>query len=347
MMTRASFIRSDVYSPVVIWSCALPRPPVPTPRVLRVVEGIWARMVANRKMAGPILSQALREARTLGSKERPVAGDVLTGLIRHERALARIDPDPLCAWLRLANDGPPDLPDPPDAYAIALSLPDDLANEWWSRLGPARAIELARTLAGRAPFTLRVLREPFEIPVPYRRVGDTLYPEKRFNLKEGALLVQDRGSQHIAEVAFPGRGGTVLDLCAGAGGKSLAMAAMGAKVQAWDVRTRALDELAKRAAAARLSIYVAPPKGRYDVVLVDAPCSETGVLRRHPENRWKLQFPTDAQRRLVEQARGLGDRVVYATCSLAMRENEEIVPGGETLWPGESEGYYLAGARDV
>ncbi|MFZ5479740.1 MAG: hypothetical protein ACOZNI_23450 [Myxococcota bacterium] len=332
-----------------IWSCALPSPPPPSPRVLRVCEAIWARMSADRAHAGPILSRALREARTLGSKERPLAGDLLTGLVRHERALARLDPDPIRAWLRLASDGPPDLDDPDDAYAIALSLPDDLAREWWDRLGPERAVALARLLAGRAPVTLRVLRDPVDLPVPHRREGRAIVLEGRANVhlldawKEGRVEVQDLHSQRIVDVAFPGAGARVLDLCAGAGGKSLALAAMGARVQAWDVRPRALDELRKRAARAGLAVEIGPPKGTYDTVLVDAPCSGSGVLRRHPENRWKLRYMSDTQNVLMIQARRIAGRVVYSTCSLATRENEAIVPGGETIWPTEEgEGFYVA-----
>lgn len=343
-----------------IWSCALPTPSPPTPRVERAVEAIWARIAADRRHAGPILSRALREMRTLGSKERPAVGDAVLGLIRHERALARLDPDPVRAWLHLAAEGVPDLPDPGDdaaAYAIAVSLPDDVAAEWWERLGPDVAVAHARTLSGRAPIALRVLREPVEVPFPHRRVGErAIVLEGRANLdlwpayREGRVEVQDLGSQRIADAAFPGEGARVLDLCAGAGGKSLALAALGAKVDAWDVRPHALEELRRRAARAGLDVRVGEPRGRYDLVLVDAPCSGTGVLRRHPENRWKLRFPTEDQRGLLERARDLGGRVVYATCALTRRENEDLVRSvaeplwEETLWPeeGGTEGYYLA-----
>jgi 16S rRNA C967 or C1407 C5-methylase (RsmB/RsmF family) len=318
--------------------------------VWRVIEQLWARIAADRAHAGPILSEGLRAARTLGSKERPVAGDVLTGLMRHARALARIDADPLAAWQRLCEDGVPDLDDPPDAYAIAASVPDDLAAEWWERLGPEGAIAHARTLAGRAPVALRVLREPVDLPVPHRRVGPrAIVLEGRANLhvldafRDGHVEVQDLGSQRIVDAAFEGLGpgARVLDLCAGAGGKSLALAALGARVDAWDVRPQALRELSRRAERAGLRIRVGPPRDRYDLVLVDAPCSGTGVLRRHPENRYKLRFPTDTQAALLRDALRLAPRVVYATCSLARRENEELVRSvvgapvrEETIWPG-------------
>ncbi len=333
---------------MAIWSAALPLPEPPSPRVWRVVERVWAQMQANRAMAGPTLSRALREERSLGSKERPVAGDALTGLIRHERALARLHPEPLAAWWRLCTEGVPDLPDPPDALAVALSVPDALAAEWAERLGPEGALALARTLAGRAPVWLRALHPDAEVPVPHHREGAAIRLDGRANVnvfpdfRAGRLEVQDLGSQRIAEAAFLGPGCRVLDLCAGAGGKSLTLAALGAKVTAWDVRRNALHELADRAHRAQLPIEIAEPRGTYDVVLVDAPCSGTGVLRRHPENRWKLRFPIDIQRDLFQRARKMGGKVIYATCSLARRENEEIAGDGITLWPepGGSEGYF-------
>ncbi len=333
-----------------IWSCALPEVTEPTPRVWRVVEQIWGRIAENRSFAGPILSAAMREFRTLGSKERPVAGDILTGLMRHERALARLRDHPLAAWLQLCREGVPDLDDPENAYAIAVSLPDWIGAEWWTRLGSDAAIAHARIVAGRAPVTLRVLREPGEIAIPHHRVGHAIVLEERTNVhlldafRHGDVEVQDLGSQRIAEAAFPGVGGTVLDLCAGAGGKSLALAALGARVQAWDVRRDALVELDRRARRCRLDVHIGPPSGRYDVVLVDAPCSGTGVLRRHPENRWKLRFPIGEQRELYARAQTMAGRVVYATCALTRRENEEIAPGGETLWPedGGRDGFYVA-----
>jgi 16S rRNA (cytosine967-C5)-methyltransferase len=339
----------------MLWSCALPTPPPPTPRILRAIAPIVAELRARPTHAGPIIAAGLRAARTLGSKERPVAGDLLLGMIRHERALARIDADPLAAWARL-SDGVPDLDDPPDAYAVALSLPAEIADEWWERLGPEAAIALAKRQAGRAPVVLRLLRE-VAIDLPHRRVGPhAIVLEGRTNLdllpayRDGAIEVQDLGSQAIVDRAFPGKGARVLDMCAGAGGKSLALAAMGARVQAWDVRPAALEELRKRAARARLDVHIGPPKGRYDMVLVDAPCSGTGVLRRHPENRWKLRFPVEIQRELLERAFGMSDNVVYATCSLTRRENEDLVrqvsapAWEETLWPtDDGEGFYMAG----
>ena len=112
-----------------------------------------------------------------------------------------------------------------------------------------------------APVALRVLRDPVDLPVPHRRTGRAIVLDGRTNLtlldawKEGRIEVQDLGSQAIVdfvgEVLTGERGGLlpgarILDLCAGAGGKSLALAALGARVQAWDTRRSALDELLTR-----------------------------------------------------------------------------------------------------
>ncbi len=339
--------------------------------MLRVVRELWGRVVERPGWAGPIVAEGLRAARTLGSKERPIAGDALLGMIRHHRALAYgagLEAGDLSglldAWCALAAKTLPQREDPANAYGIATSVPDDLATEWWTRLGPERAVALARDLAGRAPVALRVLRGPVELPVPTTPVGaHGLLLEGRLNLhevpafKEGRVEVQDLGSQRIVDAAWEaartvGPSPRVLDLCAGAGGKSLALAALGAHVQAWDIRPQALRELGKRAARAGLDITIAPPRPdqRFELVLVDAPCSGTGVLRRHPENRWKLQFPTAIQAGLLERALDLAPQVVYATCSLARRENEDIVSrvtghheAGTTNWPGDAlggEGFY-------
>ena len=145
---------------------------------------------------------------------------------------------------------------------------------------------------------------------------------------------------------------TVMDLCAGAGGKSLALAARGARVRATDVRSKALDELKKRARRAGASIAIEQPSPA-DLVLVDAPCSGSGRLRRNPAIRWGLtdQAHRRTQAELLVAATdfvGPGGILVYATCSLLSRENDHPTPAGftitesRTLWPhtDNSDGFY-------
>ncbi len=159
----------------------------------------------------------------------------------------------------------------------------------------------------------------------------------------GAFEVQDEGSQLLAELVDPG--GLVVDLCAGAGGKTLALAARHPdRLVACDVRERALHELHKRAARAGAAVEVhqlgadgALPRAvarlRADRVLVDAPCTGSGVLRRHPERRWLIDGPhlercVALQHSILHRAAGLvrpGGRLIYGTCSVFPAENREVV----------------------
>ena len=157
------------------------------------------------------------------------------------------------------------------------------------------------------------------------------------------MEAQDEGSQLLAELATAGAGARplIVDLCAGAGGKTLAIAAT-------DIDARKLEELRRRARRAAVSNAQAvqleggawPPaldqlRGRADVVFVDAPCSGIGALRRNPEARWRLREADLAgfaakQRGILDGARALlapGGRLVYATCTLLAVENADVVAG--------------------
>jgi 16S rRNA (cytosine967-C5)-methyltransferase len=257
--------------------------------------------------------------------------------------------------------------------ALAASLPDWLAARLVADWGD-EAEPLARALNQRAPMTVRanllVLGQPDAreaLALELARAGletragswcDTaLIIESRTNLfgldafRRGALEAQDEGSQLLAELAIAGAGARplVVDLCAGAGGKTLAMAArLGnrGRIVATDVDGKKLEELRRRARRATVSNAQAielpggawPPaldelRGRADVVLVDAPCSGIGALRRNPEARWRLREADLAgfaakQREILDGARALlapGGRLVYATCTLLAVENAEVV----------------------
>jgi 16S rRNA (cytosine967-C5)-methyltransferase len=166
--------------------------------------------------------------------------------------------------------------------------------------------------------------------------------------KSGAVEVQDEGSQLVALLADARPGMQVADFCAGAGGKALAMAArMGGKgrVLACDVsegrlarakermRRAGIDNIEPRRMATERDKWVKRSKGKFDRVLVDAPCSGTGAWRRNPDARWRavdLDELTDLQSRILDSAARLvkpGGRLVYATCSLLMEENEDRVDG--------------------
>lgn len=155
----------------------------------------------------------------------------------------------------------------------------------------------------------------------------------------GLIEVQDLGSQLLLESAGIAPGGRWLDACAGAGGKTLQLGQLlgpSAHVDAFDIRRSALAELATRAARANLrnvTILEKAPGGRYDGVLVDAPCSGSGTWRRAPHLKW-----TTTPQQVAEAARiqrdllaasservSPGGRLVYATCSLNRSENEGVI----------------------
>lgn len=163
----------------------------------------------------------------------------------------------------------------------------------------------------------------------------------------GDVEVQDEGSQLLAAMLAPKRGEMVVDFCAGAGGKTLALGAAmrnTGRLYAFDVSGHRLDGLKPRLARSGLSnVYPAQIAherddrikrltGKIDRVLVDAPCSGLGTLRRNPDLKWR-QSPKALEELGIKQAAILdsaarlvkpGGRLVYATCSLLKRENEDI-----------------------
>jgi len=166
--------------------------------------------------------------------------------------------------------------------------------------------------------------------------------------RDGAFEMQDEGSQLVALLCAPRPGDIVVDGCAGAGGKTLALAAIMANrgtIHAFDTAAFRLEELqqrARRAGAQNVRVHALEENdlrpltrlhAEADVVLIDAPCSGTGVLRRNPDIGWKLR-EADVSRLVDEQARLLliyaplvkpGGRLVYAVCSLLPAEGEKQV----------------------
>jgi 16S rRNA (cytosine967-C5)-methyltransferase len=164
--------------------------------------------------------------------------------------------------------------------------------------------------------------------------------------RDGVIEVQDEGSQLAALLVGARAGHQVVDICAGAGGKSLAMAAaIGNKgrLVAADIskgrllrskerlRRAGVDNVEPRQIEPERDRWVRRSRGKYDRVLVDAPCTGTGAWRRNPDARWR---PVDLERVVARQTAILGQaarlakpggRVVYVTCSLLPEENEQVV----------------------
>jgi 16S rRNA (cytosine967-C5)-methyltransferase len=208
--------------------------------------------------------------------------------------------------------------------------------------------ETLRVLKTLQPFgagPAGVLTGALRIPAP--QAADRAAPvEHEPEVAKGWFEVQDLGSQIAAAAAGQIKGLQVLDLCAGGGGKTLALgAAMGSsgQIYAYDSDSRRLSEVVTRAQRAGVrNLQVRSPRkpgalddlaGRMDLVFVDAPCTGSGVWRRHPDAKWRL---TEAQleRRIADQKAVLaqarrmtrpGGRIVYVTCSLLAEENEDRI----------------------
>ncbi|MDB5956053.1 RsmB/NOP family class I SAM-dependent RNA methyltransferase [Ramlibacter sp.] len=172
----------------------------------------------------------------------------------------------------------------------------------------------------------------------------------------GAVEVQDEGSQLLALITDARRGQMVVDFCAGAGGKTLALGAAmrnTGRLYAFDVSAHRLDNLKPRLARSKLSnvhpAAIAHERderikrlaGKIDRVIVDAPCSGLGTLRRNPDLKWRqspqaLAELTTKQSAILESAARLlkpGGRIVYATCSLLRAENEDIAAAFSAAHP--------------
>jgi 16S rRNA (cytosine967-C5)-methyltransferase len=166
--------------------------------------------------------------------------------------------------------------------------------------------------------------------------------------REGRIEVQDEGSQLIARLVQPKRGEMVVDFCAGAGGKTLAIGALmrsSGRLYAFDINEKRLTSMGPRLKRSGLSnvhpvairnesdLRVKRLAGKCDRVLVDAPCSGSGTLRRNPDLKWRfseaeLARVNEVQQAVLRAASRLvkpGGRVVYATCSLLQRENQDVI----------------------
>ncbi len=241
--------------------------------------------------------------------------------------------------------------------AEAANLPDWIYRLFQDDLGEALSPTIA-ALNSRAPVDLRVnlskttreaaqvalLAEEIEtetvamVPTALRVTKNPRRVAGSKAFAQGLLELQDAASQSIVDLFDVAEGQSVLDYCAGGGGKTLAMAAKhpNARFDAWDIsaaRLAPLKERAKRAGAQVRLLSDAPTTVAYDVVVVDAPCSGAGSWRRNPEGKWRLtedslqQVQTmqsnvlDAACKTVKS----GGTLVYITCSVLKSENQDQI----------------------
>ncbi|MCJ7604204.1 MAG: 16S rRNA (cytosine(967)-C(5))-methyltransferase RsmB, partial [Desulfobulbaceae bacterium] len=251
--------------------------------------------------------------------------------------------------------------------AVRLNHPDWLYQRWLARYGENVATRICTANNQQAALVLRVntklmARESFinELEKSGIRARPGIYcpeavvlPDYRGDIAglpgyaSGKFMVQDEGAQLISLMLSPFRSGKCLDACAGLGGKTVHLAQLcpaGSQVVAIEpnpIRFKLLQENVKRMGLAdrvssrqtTLGDFQDKAGSLFQAILVDAPCSGLGVIRRHPDIRWN-RSPDDLKRyqaeqlKLLSQAAALlspGGLLVYATCSIEPEENEEVV----------------------
>src|SRR5256885_319513 len=272
----------------------------------------------------------------------------------------------------------------PQPFEVECELPDWAIERLSVHYDESALLALAKGLRQSAPLDLRV--NPLKISreaalerlatdglraaaTPYSPEGIRLAEKPAINqhplFLEGCIEVQDEGSQLLCHLVAPKRGEMVVDFCAGAGGKTLALGALmrsSGRLYAFDISPKRLAGLQPRLARSGLS-NVHPQRiegvndarvkrlaGKIERVLVDAPCSGFGTLRRNPDMKWR-QTPEDVlglvekQKSILAAAARLvkpGGRLVYATCSILEEEKrrgvEDFLPNAPFSLPPAGEG---------
>lgn len=312
------------------------------------------------------MSRYFREHKAIGAKDRAELSEIIYGMMRWRALLDFLSTKPLTWEKRFEVYASVDLTkesrrsDIPQH--VALSFPKVLFDDLAASHGVEMASEICRISNAPAPTTVRanVMKGSRDAllakwqsiypvsPTPVSPNGITF--AKRFNFfemqefKDGLFEIQDEGSQLLADLVQAEPGQQVLDYCAGAGGKTLAFAPRmqnRGQIFLHDVRSHALQDSKKRLRRAGIQnaqvvlasdeVKLKKMKKRMDWVLVDAPCTGTGTMRRNPDMKWG--YDHDLLLRLVGQQRQIFEKalsflapsgkIVYATCSVLKEENEQ------------------------
>lgn len=333
---------------------------VPDPRALRPHHGLL--------LASLTLCDVDEGGHPVGHRD-PGERSALDGLLARRKDLAERLPFPrktLGKALRAARAAVTRLPEA-SATAVTAGVQPDFLSALREQLGEPHTARLLDYMGQQGPPTLRVRPDPVgdlrpQVIAEVERHGVRALPASdepaaviclgtaRLTTSplfhSGTFEMQDAGSQRLAALAAAQPGERVADWCAGAGGKTLALAASMAgkgSIVALDIHPRRLGECKRRVRRAGVADMVQVRKhhpdagndsdlGEFDCVLVDAPCSSAGALRRTPELRWHLdatwleRFPAQQMVIALRAAARVkpGGRLVYATCSVLRAENEDV-----------------------
>lgn len=319
--------------------------------VLNVIRtGLYQIWFTDRIPPFAAVSEAVGIARDLSPDSPGLVNAILRTALRKKESLI---------WPDMEKD-------PERAIAVLHSHPSWLVRRLLAQFGAEETLAVLKanntipplalrvnTLKASRQKTLAVLAEAgfTTTPAPFSADGIIVSPpvsglRETAAYQAGLIRVQDEASQLIARLVAPEPGERILDLCAGAGGKSLHLAALmenRGSITALDLHSERLRML--RAEAGRLGVSIvetrtgdaaAPSEGLrqgFDRVLLDAPCSGLGTLRRNPEIRWRL-LPADlsacmrTQKRLLASAAQCtrpGGRLVYSVCTVTPEENEIVI----------------------
>lgn len=350
----------------------------PGARVAAAIDVLDA--IGAGQSAEKALTRWARNSRFAGSKDRAAVRDHVFDVLRHWRSdaarggaesgrarmIGRLRHQGIDPGVLFSGQGHAPKPlsvlesgngKPPNCTGDAWDLPDWLIPNFMESLGEA-AEQTALALTERAPVTLRVNISKSSVADVQRVLlddGIATITNPRANtaltVTEGArrvrntatflnglVEIQDASSQ--AAVSNLGDPGRALDICAGGGGKALAMAALGWSVTASDIDADRMSDIPVRAARGDHSVEICSPerlnaRRPFDLVFVDAPCSGSGTWRRTPEAKWaltqdRLDELIHMQRQILNQAVHMvlpGGILLYATCSVLRGENEEQVQG--------------------
>ncbi|HOZ87594.1 MAG TPA: RsmB/NOP family class I SAM-dependent RNA methyltransferase [Bacteroidia bacterium] len=370
----------------------------------------------KNRYADKALEKVFKEHVQWGSRDRRFVAEAVYDIVRNYRLYAQLAESEknfwfiTAVWLVLKNN---DIPDWQEfkhvdaAYilsqkdllksnpAVYESYPDWLWDLGTKELGAERWQKEAISMNQQAPVFLRTntlktttvklseaLKKENIETIEVQNLSNALQLKKRENVfqnklfKEGWFEVQDAGSQMIAEFLAPGPSDYVIDACAGAGGKSLHMAALmnnKGKILALDVEAFKLEELRKRAKRAgafnietktiETGKTIKSLEKRADKLLLDVPCSGLGVLKRNPDAKWKLSAEVIERTRLLQQTiltdyssmLKINGTMVYSTCSILPSENKQQVSlfleqhpnfallAEKNLFPSDGfDGFYMA-----